>query len=221
MVAVLSELCAESEAHTLTAMRLSSAFDKMEHNKDEAEANFFRIAVAVSKYFVTKRAPQFIYECMEAHGGNGFVEDYPLAMLYRHAPLNSIWEGSGNVMVLDILRAGKGLPLLLKEIALSQGMDKHMDEFTKQLNASVSELLKGDLMSMDHQRSARNLADRLAMGFQASLLLRYGSPTAAKLYIGSRIANEGPRGANYGSSTTAVTHKEARALIQENMPVFY
>jgi putative acyl-CoA dehydrogenase len=130
MVAVLSELCAESEAHTLTAMRLSSAFDKMEHNKDEAEANFFRIAVAVSKYFVTKRAPQFIYECMEAHGGNGFVEDYPLAMLYRHAPLNSIWEGSGNVMVLDILRAGKGLPLLLKEIALSQGMDKHMDEFT-------------------------------------------------------------------------------------------
>jgi putative acyl-CoA dehydrogenase len=175
MVSVLSELCAEAEAHTLTAMRLGKAFDSSERG-DEAEANLFRIAVAVSKYFITKRLPHFVYECMEAHGGNGFVEDYPLAMLYRHAPLNSIWEGSGNVMVLDILRAGKAIPVLMKEIALCKGMDASVDDFINKLEASVDDLLKGDLLSMDSQRFARNLADRLAMAFQASLLLRYGNP---------------------------------------------
>jgi alkylation response protein AidB-like acyl-CoA dehydrogenase len=71
---------------------------------EEAEKDLFRLGVSVSKYFVTKRSPAFVYECLEAHGGNGFVEDFPMAKLFRHSPLNSIWEGSGNVIALDILR---------------------------------------------------------------------------------------------------------------------
>jgi putative acyl-CoA dehydrogenase len=98
---VLADLCVESEAATLLAMRLARAYDR----QDESESRFRRIATAVAKYWVCKRTPQAVSELLECLGGNGYVEDSSLPRLYRESPLNSIWEGSGNVIVLGVLRA--------------------------------------------------------------------------------------------------------------------
>ena len=101
-------------------MRMAAAFDRYydsTDSADEQEKNTFRIGVTVSKYFVTKRSPAFVYECMETMGGNGFVEDFPMAKLFRHSPLNSIWEGSGNVIALDILRGFAAVPALMADIS--------------------------------------------------------------------------------------------------------
>lgn len=108
-------------------------------------------------------------------GGNGFVEDFPIAKLYRHAPLNAIWEGSGNVIALDILRGWKSLPLLLKEIQLAKGMDTHFDQYVHSLEKYVTKIIKSqNILSDEHQRMARNVSDRLAVALQASILLRMG-----------------------------------------------
>merc|ERR1711972_514477 len=103
MRAVLADLAIESEAAVAIWARLARAFDRA--GEDTHEAAFLRLATAVSKYYICKRAPQVAYEAMECHGGNGYVEEGPMPRLFRQSPLNSIWEGSGNVLCLDVLRA--------------------------------------------------------------------------------------------------------------------
>jgi putative acyl-CoA dehydrogenase len=182
---VLTDLCIETEASTVMAMRMSAAYDAYYNgnpsivNCDSMEQaqELFRIGVTVSKYYVTKRLPHLTYECMESLGGNGFTEDWPMAKLFRHSPLNSIWEGSGNVIALDVLRGMKSLPILMKEIALGKGMSTEFDSFYSTLEKSLYSMGK-DLQSNKnvdyHQRGARSLADSLAVAYQGSLLLRYG-----------------------------------------------
>jgi putative acyl-CoA dehydrogenase len=180
---VLVDLCVESEAHTLMALRMSAAFDAyyngnpriVDCDSVEEAQELFRLGVSVSKYFVTKRLPQFTFECMEAMGGNGFVEDLPMARLFRHSPLNSIWEGSGNVIALDVLRGAKAIPTLLKEIKRAKGMDSHLDQYVKHLEKSLF-AMAGDPLNVNNQRAARNIMDRLAVSLQASILLRFGDP---------------------------------------------
>lgn len=100
---LLTDLCIESDAHVMTSMRVAAAFDAIQKGKaDKQEQEFFRVAVSVAKYYITKRLPHFTYECMECLGGNSFVEDFPLAKLFRHSPLNSIWEGSESSLSLSL-----------------------------------------------------------------------------------------------------------------------
>jgi putative acyl-CoA dehydrogenase len=157
---VLADLCVEAEAHTLTAMKMAAVYDQSETHGDPLDVELFRIGVSVSKYYITKRQPNFAYECLEVLGGNGFVEDFPLARLFRHSPLNSVWEGSGNVIALDVLRAHKSLPTLLKEIKLGCKLDGRFDAYVDQLEKDVKAIGDNPLSSFN-QRNARNTADRL------------------------------------------------------------
>jgi putative acyl-CoA dehydrogenase len=193
MANLLADLCLESEANTLTAIYLSAIYDASLHSYSHptsfagtlcasspppSDSNqtqeLFRIGVAVGKYWVTKRYPNFAYECMEVFGGNGYVEDFPMATLFRQSPLNAIWEGSGNVIALDILRAHKSLPVLMQEIKQAMGCDSGLDHLIKDLEKQIHEVSSTNALSMDSQRGARNLADKLALALQASILIRYG-----------------------------------------------
>lgn len=134
---VLTDLCVEAEAHTLTAFHMAQLFSDFESkvisggSDCDRAGELFRTAVSVAKYYVTKRQPNFVYECMEIMGGNGYVQDFQMESLFRQSPLNSIWEGSGNVMALDVLRAYKSLPLLLDSIAEPKGVDSSFDNYMK------------------------------------------------------------------------------------------
>src|SRR5207302_8229190 len=130
MVNVLADLAVESEAATVTMTRLAAAYDAAAAG-DEREAAFKRLATAVVKYWVCKRQPPHAAEALECLGGNGYVEDSAMARTYREAPLNSIWEGSGNVICLDVLRAmareAETAPALLDELRLAKGGDRRLD----------------------------------------------------------------------------------------------
>ena len=184
---VLADLALESEAATILMMRLARAFDARQ--EDAGERGFARLATAAAKYWVSKRGPSQVNEALECLGGNGFVEECILPRLYREAPLNSIWEGSGNVICLDILRAMNKEPeaveSVLDEIRLARGSDRRFDAFTK--------ILEKDLTEPVAELEARLLAERLALALQASLLIRNSIPEVADVFCGSRLSDEGGR----------------------------
>ncbi len=177
---VLADLAVESEASTLLAMRLARAFD-------EDDRPFARLAVAAGKYWVTKRAAAFTAEALECLGGNGYVEESTMPRLYREAPLNSIWEGSGSVMALDVLRAivkePETMERVLAEIRLAN--DPRIEKFLAATHADVPEA------------GARRLAERLALLLQASLLIRFSPPAMADAFCRSRL--EGDSGRAFGT----------------------
>src|SRR5690606_20885798 len=165
----------EAEAALALSMRVARAVDAAP--RDEAEAAFARVATAIGKYWICRRAPAFVNEALECLGGNGYVEESILARLYRQAPLNSIWEGSGNIQCLDVLRALAREPAcgqaLMAEIAAAAGMDGRLDAEIRTL-----EKLNADPRSLP-EAGARYLTERIALALQASVLLRAGSPAAA------------------------------------------
>ena len=173
---VLADLNLESQAATLLMMRVARAFDT-------AEAAFARFATPIAKYWVSKRAPAVVVEAMECLGGNGYIDDCVLPRLYREAPLNSIWEGCGNVICLDILRAMKQDPeipkVVLAEARLAQGEDRRFDAFVRMLEA---ELPKAD------ESTARRVAERLALALEGSLMIRHASPSDADAFCASRLS---------------------------------
>jgi putative acyl-CoA dehydrogenase len=185
---VLADLSVESEAATLLSLRLARAFDASQ--SDAGELAFRRIATAIAKYWVCKRAIPHVAEALECLGGNGYVEESVMPRLYRESPLNSIWEGSGSVMCLDVLRAIDREPdanrALFDEIRHGCGADRRFDR-------TVAEV-EGRIASLDHCESqARSLVERLAILLQASLLLRYGAPAVADAFCASRMATDGGR----------------------------
>ena len=184
---VLADLALESEAATMLMMRLARAFDARQ--EDAGERGFARLATAAAKYWVSKRGPSQVNEALECLGGNGFVEECILPRLYREAPLNSIWEGSGNVICLDILRAMNREPeaveSVLDEIRLARGSDRRFDAFTK--------ILEKDLTEPVAELEARLLAERLALALQGSLLIRHSIPEVADVFCRSRLSDEGGR----------------------------
>lgn len=111
-------------------------------------------------------------------GGNGYVEDFPMANLFRQSPLNAIWEGSGNVIALDVLRAHKSLPILLQDIKQTKGVDSGLDMLVQDIESHIQNI-SSNFLSIEAQRSARNLTDKLAMAFQASILIRHGDETVS------------------------------------------
>jgi putative acyl-CoA dehydrogenase len=177
---VLADLAIESEAATLLAMRIARAFD-------ENDTAFARLAVAIGKYWTSKRAPAYVAEALECLGGNGYVEDSGMPRLYREAPLNSIWEGSGNVIVLDALRTIKkepeSLERVMAEILLAR--DPRIEKFAARIGTNFSE------------SEGRRLAERLALAIEASLLVRFSPPAVADAFCASRL--EGDFGGAFGT----------------------
>src|SRR5262245_42529075 len=183
---VLAELCLESEAATVTAMRLASAYDR-------GERAFARIATAVAKYWVCKRGPGHAAEALECLGGNGFVEESALPRLYRQQPLNAIWEGSSNVICLDVLRALRRTPETLEaylaECRLAAG-----EALVAESLLQVERALEDAEVS---ESGARRLVEQMALTLQASLLVRHAPAAIADAFCESRLGGDG--GLAYGT----------------------
>jgi putative acyl-CoA dehydrogenase len=181
---VLADLALESEAATAFALRLARSYD---HQDDPAEVLLGRILTPAGKYWLCKRGPAFGAEAMEVMGGNGYVEDGPLARLYREFPVNSIWEGSGNVMCLDVLRAFGKAPdaraALAQELGLAAGRDARYDAWCAQLLEEIGTVAASEF-------GARRLAERLVVGAQAGLLLRHAPAYVADAFVASRIVHD-------------------------------
>jgi putative acyl-CoA dehydrogenase len=205
---VLADLALESEAATAFGMRLARCFDE---SADPAQALLARILTPAGKYWVCKRGPGFCFEAMEVIGGNGYVEDGPLARFYREAPVNSIWEGSGNVMCLDLLRAFGKTPAardaLAAELALAGDADPDFNAY--------ADLLLADLAGQQgDQYGARRLAERIVIAVQAALLLRHAPPFISSAFVRSRVAQD--VGGAYGRLPDGVDCAAilARALVE-------
>jgi putative acyl-CoA dehydrogenase len=177
---VLADLAVESEAATALAIRLAAAVDA-------GESAFLRLAGAAAKFWVCKRAPGVVAEAMEVLGGNGYVEESGLPRLYRQSPLNSIWEGSGNVIALDVLRAmGRSsdtLAAVSAEIELTRGADPRFDDAVKRLHAELGDPDRLPLR-------ARRIAGLLALCLQGSLLLRHAPAAVADAFCASRLGGD-------------------------------
>jgi putative acyl-CoA dehydrogenase len=195
MTNVLADLAVESEAATLLAMRVAGAFDRAAG--DPAEASLRRLATAVAKYWVCKRAPAVAAEALECLGGNGYVEDSGLPRLYREAPLNSLWEGAGNINSLDVLRVlarqPESLEVLLAEVAPARAAEPRLDRAA----AAVERQLGAVPDPVGLQAGARRLVERLGALLQGALLVRFGHPAVADAFCASRLA--GDHGAALGT----------------------
>ena len=182
MTNVLADLAIESEAATALALRLARAFDA---EADEAETLFRRLMTSASKYWVCKRGPVVAAEAMEVLGGNGYVEEGPLARVYREMPVNSIWEGSGNVMCLDVLRAfGRSVrtgDVIVAELERQRGQDGRFDAAVDRFTARIARQID--------EGEARSIARHVVTLVQASLLLQSGSSTVAEAFCATRLGD--------------------------------
>jgi putative acyl-CoA dehydrogenase len=188
---VLADLALESEAATAFALRLARCFDEAD---DPQQALLGRLLTPAGKYWICRRGPGFGAEAMEVMGGNGYVEDGPLARLYREFPVNSIWEGSGNVMCLDVLRAFGKAPegvhaALAAELAPANRLDARFAAFAGRL---LDDLQAGQV----DEFGARVLAERIVLAVQAALLLRFAPPCVSGPFVASRL--EAGVGGAYG-----------------------
>ncbi|HUS61355.1 MAG TPA: acyl-CoA dehydrogenase family protein, partial [Acidimicrobiales bacterium] len=181
MQAVLADLAIESEAATTLMLRLARAYDQ---HDDPAEASFRRLATAVAKYWVCKRTPAMVVEALECLGGNGYVEESIMPRLFRESPLNGIWEGSGNVICLDVLRAIVKEPGTLdafrSELAVASGLDARYDSFVASIDTEM-----GDPATIEAR--ARRLVERMALALQGCLLLRHAHPALAEAFVATRL----------------------------------
>jgi putative acyl-CoA dehydrogenase len=196
MASVLADLALESEAATTLAMRLAGAADRAARG-DPDEAALLRLALPAAKYWVCKRTPMVAAEALECLGGNGYVEESGLPRLYRDAPLNSVWEGSGNVTALDVLRALARAPgsadALLAETSRAAGGDRCLDAAQERLRGELKEAAAAD--GAGAQYRARRLAGLITVTLQASLLVRHAPAAVADAFCASRIGSpELPRG---------------------------
>jgi putative acyl-CoA dehydrogenase len=196
---VLADLCLEAEASTALAMRLARAYDEAsadaEAGEDSSDAQLFkRLATAVGKYWACKRAPNHAFEAMECLGGAGYVEESGMPRLYREAPLASIWEGSGNVISLDVLRAlvrtPRSLEVFLGEVRQAQGADERLDARVKELESQFTE-------PATLQARARRVVESMALCLQGSLLVRHAPHAVADAFCAARLAGDG--GLEYGT----------------------
>jgi putative acyl-CoA dehydrogenase len=182
---VAADLAVESEALMWMSMRLAAALDRAA--SDPAEALLSRIGTPVAKYWACKRAPAFVAETVECHGGNGFIADHLMERLYREAPLNGIWEGTGNVICLDVLRAMQREPatvgIFLEEVARARGGNVQLDAYVAKLTRRLADL--GGLEPV-----TRRVVEMMAFALQASLLVRHSSSAVADAFCATRLDGE-------------------------------
>jgi putative acyl-CoA dehydrogenase len=183
MRAVLADLAIESEAATALTFRIAQSFD--DSAGDERATLFSRIATPIGKYWINKRVVNFVYECMEAHGGAGYIEEGVMPRIFRQSPLNSIWEGSGNVICLDVLRAMSREPdsvaALLDELELARGSNAHLDR--------AVDRIKDRLAAPIAESAARGLVENLALALQAALLVRHAPSAVSDAFCATRLAD--------------------------------
>jgi len=209
---VLADLALESEAATAFALRLARCFDQA---SDPAQALLGRILTPAGKYWICKRGPGFGAEAMEVMGGNGYVEDGPLARLYREFPVNSIWEGSGNVMCLDLLRAFGKTPAARDALAAELALAGSAAQGGNPAYTACVERLLADLATpQSDEYGARRLAERIVLAVQAGLLLRHAPAYVADAFVRSRVAAD--VGGAYGRLPAGVDCESilARALVE-------
>ena len=200
---VLADLCLDSEAASATALRLARAVDEHDHA-------FRRVATAVAKYWICKITPSLVAEALECIGGNGYVEESALPRLYRESPLNSLWEGAGNINALDVLRAAarepESLAALLAEIELAAGANAALDEATARLRAELADVEELELR-------ARRVTELAALCLQASLLVRHAPVEVGDAFCAARLGGEGGRA--YGTLPRGV---ECAAIVERHRP---
>ncbi len=179
---VVADMVLESEAALNLSLRVARAVDNQNSNEDER--SFARISTAISKYWVTKRAPYLVFEALECHGGPGYIEESVMPRLYREAPLNSIWEGSGNVMCLDVLRAlqrdQNALPALFKELDFAKGANRNFD-------VSLADLKSKLESSKGIETEARLITEKMACLIQASIFIRGEHEEKISAFCDSRL----------------------------------
>jgi putative acyl-CoA dehydrogenase len=218
MTNVLADLAIESEAATVAALRIARRYDR------PGEGEFRRFGTAVMKYWVCKRAAGHAAEALECLGGNGFVEESAMARVYRDAPLNSIWEGSGKVAALDVLRAmvkePAGFPAFMAECELADGGDSRLDAHLAHVAESARSLFAGEPGASPEQRrydsqfQARRMVEDLAVALPPSLLVRHAPPAVADAFCAARLGAEAGR--VYG---TLPAGADAAAIVERALPV--
>jgi putative acyl-CoA dehydrogenase len=200
---VLADLGLDSEAATATALRLARAVD-------EGDGAFRRLATTIAKYWVCKSTPALVAEALECIGGNGYVEESPLPRMYRESPLNSLWEGAGNVNALDLLRAAAREPesvdALLAEIGLAAGGDSRLDAATARLRRELRD-------ENEPEYRARRVVELAALCLQGSLLVRHSPPSVADAFCAARLGAEGGRA--YG---TLPPDADCVAIVERHRP---
>jgi len=204
---VLADLAIESEAATVLTMRLAHAFD----SNEESEVELRRLLTPAAKYWVCKRGPFMAAEAMEVLGGNGYVEESVMPRIYREMPLNSIWEGAGNIMCLDVLRAVARAPrmeeIYFAELEKARGGDERLDRCIDKLRSDWSVMTTSESM-------ARRFAATIAVALQAALLVRHAPAAVANAYCASRI--DGDWGGSFG---TLLNNVDCVAIVSRAAPV--
>jgi putative acyl-CoA dehydrogenase len=204
---VLADLAIEAEAAVVSALWLASTF---EAGAGEAQAALSRLATPALKYWLCKRAPAVVGEAIEVLGGNGYVEESALPRLYREAPLNSIWEGSGNVNALDVLRALGREPhaweAFRTEVAAAAGSDARLDRAAAKLEQDLAD-------TTEIETRARRLVEQMALVLQGSLLVRHAPPAVSDAFCGSRLG--GDWGHAFGTLPPAV---DTHAIVERATP---
>jgi putative acyl-CoA dehydrogenase len=208
---VLADLALETEAAAALVIRLAGATDRADgEGPDGHEARLRRVGTAVGKYWVCKRTASHAVEALECLGGNGYVEESMMPRLYREAPLNSIWEGSGNVNCLDVLRALYRDPetaeAILDEVGLAGGADARLDAAAARLRNELA-----DASDLEHR--ARRLVELMALALQGSLLVRHAPPAVADAFCASRLG--GDWGQTFGTLPPGV---DTAAIIERATP---
>jgi putative acyl-CoA dehydrogenase len=207
MTNVLADLAVESEAATILMLRLARAYDARD---DAQEGAFRRLATAIGKYWVNKRLPHAVGEALECLGGNGYIEESIMPRLFRESPLNGIWEGSGNVMCLDVLRAmarePESVEALHAELDTVRGADARFDRARAALDDALT-----DLDAIEHR--ARRLVEQMALLLEGVLVLRYAHPAVADAFCASRLGRD--QGLAFG---TLPRGTDVRTIVERARP---
>lgn len=210
---VLADMAVEVEAATLMSLRVAKATDLMQSR--EHERLLARVATSAAKYFNCSRAPSIANEALQCHGGNGFIEENPMARVYREAPLNSVWEGTANMMCMDVRRAMIRDPLTVEavfnEIRPLAGQDKRFDALVQHTERLVRAAIEDEFL-------ARPMTEAVARVLQAAELLRYSSQEVADVFLSTRCGGEvGAWGAHYGTLGTMASSSVAQKIMRRAM----
>ncbi len=204
---VLADLALETEGALTLTMRVARALD---HRSDAHEDHLVRLVTAIGKYWICKRTPNHAYEAMECIGGSGVMEDGPLPRLFRESPVNAIWEGSGNVQCLDVLRAMGRTPAVVdayfRELGQARGANAALDRYVAALRTAFAD-------PADLEYRARDVVDRMALALQAALLVQHAPAAVSDAFCASRLADGGHR--NYGTLPRGV---DCAAIIERATP---
>lgn len=208
MLGVLADLALESEAAQALTLRCAGAMDRQVDVRDEAQ--FIRLALAVGKYWICKRAPQMVYESMECIGGSAVMDEFIMSRLYRESPINAIWEGCGNVQALDMLRTMEKNPqsfaAYMSELQRNKGKLKVYDEYITRLENDITK-------TEDYEFRARQLIERMAIAIQGSLLIDSENSLVAEAFCQARMqANQYQM---YGTLPKGI---DCKAIIERAFP---